>query len=148
MRKRFGAILFFLVAVAVLSLGRKDETLEQLIARADAAKPDHQADLYMEIAERQMKAVNDAYKANQWDQFRAALEDVVKYCGNAHSAALHSNKHLKRTEIKIREISNKLRDLKLNVDVDDQPTVQSAIDRLEGFRTELLHSMFGSKNND
>jgi hypothetical protein len=61
---------------------------------------------------------------------------------------MHSDKHIKRTEIKIREISNKLRDLKLNVEVDEQPGVQAAVDRLEGFRTELLHSMFGSKNND
>ena len=61
---------------------------------------------------------------------------------------MHSDKRLKHTEIKIRGISNKLRDLKLNVDIDDQPGVQAAIDRLEGFRTELLHSMFGSKNND
>jgi hypothetical protein len=148
MRQRFGAILFLLRAVAVVSLARKEETLEQLIARADAAKPDQQPDLYMQVAEREFKAVNDAYKANQSDQFRTALQDLVKYSDSAHSSAMHANKHIKRTEIKIREISNKLRDLKLNVEIDDQPGVQGAIDRLEGFRTELLHSMFGSKNND
>jgi hypothetical protein len=31
------------------------------------------------------------------------------------------------------------------VDPDDQPVVQAAIDKLESFRTELLKSMFGSK---
>jgi len=36
----------------------------------------------------------------------------------------------------------------LNIEADEQPPVQAAIDRLEGFRTELLHSMFGSKSND
>ena len=82
------------------------------------------------------------------EQFRADLQQIVKYSDNAHSAAMHTDKHLKRTEIKIREISNKLRDLKLSVDVDEQAEVQAAVDRLEGLRTELLHSMFGSKNND
>jgi hypothetical protein len=136
------------LASAVFSFGRKDETLEQLIARAEAARPDQQPDLFVEIAERELKLANDAYKASQWEQFRGALQGIVKYSDSAHSAAMHSNKRLKHTEIKIRAISNKLRDLKLNVDIDDQPGVQAAIDRLEGFRTELLHSMFGSKSND
>lgn len=148
MRKRIGAILVFLLAAAVLSSGRKEETLEQLIARAEAARPNQQSDLFMQVAERELKSANDAYKASQWEQFRGALQGIVKYSDSAHSAAMHSDKRLKHTEIKIREISNKLRDLKLNVDIDDQPGVQAAIDRLEGFRTELLHSMFGSKNND
>jgi hypothetical protein len=148
MRKRIGAILVCILASAVFSFGRKDETLEQLIARAEAARPDQQPDLFVEIAERELKLANDAYKASQWEQFRGALQGIVKYSDSAHSAAMHSNKRLKHTEIKIRAISNKLRDLKLNVDIDDQPGVQAAIDRLEGFRTELLHSMFGSKSND
>ncbi len=63
-------------------------------------------------------------------------------------ASIHSGKHLKNTEIKIREIVIRLRDLKLNVDVDEQTPVQTAIDRLEGFRTELLNGMFGTKNQD
>ena len=148
MRKRIGAILVCILATAVFSFGRKDETLEQLIARAEAARPDQQSDLFVEVAERELKSANDAYKASQWEQFRGALQGIVKYSDSAHSAAMHSNKRLKHTEIKIRAISNKLRDLKLSVDVDDQPGVQVAIDRLEGFRTELLHSMFGSKSND
>jgi|SRR6476646_9124261 hypothetical protein len=148
MTKRFGAVLFCLLAATVCSFGSKDETIEQLIARAAAARPDQQPDLYMQVADRELKIAMEAYKANQWEQFRPALQQVVKYSGDAHSAAMHSDKHIKRTEIKIREISNKLRDLKLNVEVDEQPGVQAAVDRLEGFRTELLHSMFGSKNND
>jgi hypothetical protein len=80
------------------------------------------------------------------EEFRAAVQQIVKYSDRAHSAALHSGKHVKDTEIKIREITIRLRDIKLNVDVDDQPPVQTAMDQLEGFRTELLHAMFGSKS--
>ena len=148
MRKRVWAILFCLFAATVLSFGRKEESIEQLIARADAARADQQSDLYMQVAQRALKAALEASKASQWEQFRADVEQIVKYSDSAHSAAMHTDKHLKRTEIKIREISNKLRDLKLSVDVDEQAGVQAAVDRLEGLRTELLHSMFGSKNND
>jgi ribosomal protein L20A (L18A) len=148
MRKYLEVILFFAVLACLISFASKEESLEQLIARADAARADQQPDLYMQVADRLLKSASVAYKASQWEKFRAALEDIVKYSDNAHSAAMHSNKRVKRTEIRIRQISTRLRDIKLNVGAEDQERVQSAIDRLEGFRTELLHSMFGSKSND
>jgi hypothetical protein len=55
---------------------------------------------------------------------------------------------MKHTEINIRRISERLRDLKFNVEADDQPGIQGAIDKLEDFRTEILKNMFGSKPHD
>jgi hypothetical protein len=54
MRKRIGAILVCLLVAAVFSFGRKEETLQQLIARAEAARPDQQSDLFVEVAEREL----------------------------------------------------------------------------------------------
>ena len=147
MRRLVGVILL-LLAAGTASFGRAEETLEQLIARADAARPDQQPDLYMQVAERELKSATEANKSDKIEEFREAVQQVVKYSDSAHSAAMHSGKRLKRTEIKIRQIATRLRDLKLNVGADDQPPVQAAIDRLESFRSELLHSMFGSKSND
>src|SRR5713226_9631906 len=143
MKKLVGIMLLFLVAAG--SFGRSDETTEQLVARADAARPDQQSDLYMEVAQRELKIATESYKADKIEAFRTAVLQIVKYSDNAHSAALHSGKRLKNTEIKIREIAIHLRDIKLNVDVDDQPPVQDAINQLETFRTELLRAMFGAK---
>ena len=148
MRTQPGLILIFVLVACLPCFAAKEESLEQLIARANAAKPDQQPDLYMQVADRLLKSATESYKNNRREQFQAEVQDIVKYCDSAHLAAMHANKHVKRTEIKIRQIATRLRDIKLNVDVDDQKQVQSAIDRLEGFRTELLHSMFGSKNND
>jgi hypothetical protein len=61
---------------------------------------------------------------------------------------MQSGKRLKHTEIKLRQIALRLRDLKSNLEVDDQPLAQATVDKLEDFRTEILKSMFGSKNND
>jgi hypothetical protein len=72
----------------------------------------------------------------------------VKYADKGHSAAIQSGKRLKHTEIKLRQVALHLRDLKLNVDVDEQPLVQAAVDKLEDYRTEILKAMFGSKSND
>lgn len=140
-------MILLLLAAAAAAFGR-EETTEELIARADTARPDQQPDLYMQVAQRELKSATEAYKSDKMEDFRGAVQQIVKYSDSAHSAALHSGKHLKNTEIKIREIAIRLRDIKLNVEVEEQPPVQAAIDRLEGFRTELLHSMFGSKNND
>jgi len=145
MKKLVATIVLFVVAAAGSSFGGSNETINELIARAEAARPDQQADLYMEVAQKALKSAPEAYKADKVEEFRAAVQQIVQYSDRAHLAALHSGKHVKDTEIKIREIAIRLRDIKLNVDVDDQPPVQTAMDQLEGFRTELLHSMFGSK---
>lgn len=147
MRKMVGAILILVVVAAMPSVGA-EETTEELIARANAARADQQPDLYMEVARRELRAATDAHKADKDTEFLAAVEQIVKYSDSAHAASIHTGKHLKNTEIKIREIVIRLRDLKLNVDMDQQPPVQAAIDRLEGFRTELLNGMFGTKNQD
>lgn len=147
MRKLVVALLMLGLAVGTASLGA-EETTEELIARANAARPDQQPDLYMEVAQRELRAATDAYKADKDNEFLAAVGQIVKYSDNAHAAAIHTGKHLKNTEIRIREIVLRLRDVKLNVDVDEQPPVQSAIDQLEEFRTELLQGMFGTKKPD
>lgn len=120
-------------------------TLPQLIARADAASTDQQPKLYMEIAEYEMKLADAARKADNSQDFVAALDNVVKYSGKAQAAAVKANKELKKTEIKIRKISSHLHDIQFDVDPDVQGGVQRAIDKLESFRTDLLQKMFGGK---
>ncbi len=144
-KKSLAALLW--VSLAVASCVAKDETIEQLIARADTAQGGHQPDLYLEVADRELKVTTDSYKANRLEDGRAGLEKIVTYADKAHASAIHSGKRLPHTEIKIRRISTRLRDLKLNVDVDDQPLVQATIDKLEGFRTDILKSLF-PKGND
>jgi hypothetical protein len=143
MIKFAGVVAMVLLGLTPFSFARKEETLKELVARAEASKPDQQPDLYMEAADRQRKAAVDAVKASRWEEFGTELQDVVTYCNKAHAAAISSNK-----QIKIRRISSHLKDIKLDVEVDDQPEVQAAIDQLEQFRTDLMRKMFGGKSND
>ena len=142
-RRRIGTLVVLLVA-SLLAFGRQ-ETLEELMASADAAPTEKQADLCVKVADRELKLSVAAYEGNKPDQGRSALDQIVKYSDKAHAAAIHTGKKLKHTEIGLRKISERLRDLKLNANIDDQPAIQAAIDKLESFRTELLHSMFGPK---
>jgi hypothetical protein len=141
-------ILIFVLSAGGFCFARQQETLPQLMARADAASSGQQADLCMEVAEREVKLVIEGYKANKTEEVRDSLNQIVKYADKGHSAAIHSGKRMKHTEIKLRQVASHLRDLRFNVDVDDQPLVQAAVDKLEDFRTEILKNMFGSKGND
>jgi hypothetical protein len=145
MKRCVGLILLFLVVAGLAAVGAEQETLEQLIARANAASPGQQPDLYLEVADREVKAATDSYKTNKPEDGRSALRQIVNYADQAHAMVLKSGKKLPHTEIKIRRMAARLRDLKQNVDADEQAGVQDAIDKLEAFRTDLLRAMFGSK---
>lgn len=148
MKNKVVAILILILSAGPFCVARQEETLPQLMAKADAASAGQQADLCMAVAEREAKVAMEAFKGNKIDEGRDSLQQIVKYADKGHSAAMQSGKRLKHTEIKLRQIALRLRDLKSNLEVDDQPLAQATVDKLEDFRTEILKSMFGSKNND
>jgi polyhydroxyalkanoate synthesis regulator phasin len=136
-------IVAVLLATSFLALAYRQETLQELIARADSARVEDQPALYVDIAERQLKSADDLYTAGKVEEARAAVQDVVTYSEKAHDAAIQSGKKLKNTEIAFRKMAAKLRDIKRSLNFDDQPPVDAAADRLENLRTELLSHMFG-----
>jgi polyhydroxyalkanoate synthesis regulator phasin len=132
-----------LLATSFAAFASKPETLQQLIARAESARLEDRPALYVEIAERQLTSADDLYTAGKVDDARAALQDLVTYSEKAHDSAIQSGKKLKGTEITFRKMAAKLRDIKRNLNFDDQAPVQTATDRLESLRTDLLSHMFG-----
>jgi len=141
-----GSVLFFMVVCGLICFGDEKDTLEQLIARAESASASQQLDIYLEIADRESKLAVDAYKSSNLEDGHKALQQTVAYADKAHANVLKSGKKLPRTEIKIRRLVARFRDLKQNVDADEQTGVQAAVDKLESFRTDLLKAMFGPKN--
>lgn len=148
MKTKLLTILILALSTGLFCFAKTEETLPQLMARADAASAGQQADLCMEVAEREVKLAVAAYNANKIDEGRESLQQIMKYADKGHSAAIQSGKRMKHTEIKLRQVALRLRDLKSNIDVDEQSLAQAAIDKLEDFRTEILKNMFGSKSND
>ncbi|MFZ0804392.1 MAG: hypothetical protein WBQ09_18765 [Terriglobales bacterium] len=131
------------VLAAVLNCAAAKETVPQLAARADAARPEDRPGLYIEIAERQLKAVTELFAAGKDEEAVAAVKDVVRYSEKAHDAAIVAPNKLKNTEISLRKMAAKLRDIKRTLGFDEQAPVQAASDRLEVLRTDLLSKMFG-----
>ena len=142
MRNTLIFVLLFCVSSGAFGF---DESLKALEARAEAARPQDQPALYTEIAERQVVAADHLYNAGRVDDAVAAVKDVVKYSEKARDAAVKTGKRLKQTEIVVRKMAAKLRDVKRSLSFEDQPPVQEAVDHLESVRTDLQAHMFGSK---
>jgi polyhydroxyalkanoate synthesis regulator phasin len=132
-----------ILLAASIALADKQETVAELAARADAARPEERTSLYLEIAEKQLKSADELYTAGKVDQARAAVNDIVTYSEKSHDAAIQTGKKMKRVEISVRKMADRLRDIKRSLNFDDQAPVQAAVDRLESLRTDLLSHMFG-----
>lgn len=131
-----------LLTAAGLLLAAKEPSLQELEAKADAAPLGDRPQLYVEIAQLQLTAAVEGYKAGKAEQARAAVDDVVLYAGKARDASIQSGKKLKNTEINMRKMADRLRDLKHALNFDDQAPVQTAADQLESMRSDLLSHMF------
>ena len=134
--------IFVFVFLSTLCFAAHDETFEALVKQADAAKLRDQPVLYVKIAESQLKATDAFYKDGKYDDARSALANIVRYSDKSSDAAIRSGKKLKETEITIRKIADKLRDIKRSVEFDEQAPIQDAIDHLEQYRTQILSRMF------
>jgi len=139
--RRVSGILLLLV-VALVAAADKKETLEQLKARAETTAGKHQIQLMTEIAERQLKATDDAYSSGEVEQARAALADVVDYGVRASREAINTGKRIKQTEIALRKIADRLDGIGKSLDVDSRPPVVDAVKKLEAVRNDLLFRMF------
>jgi hypothetical protein len=156
MRGRVSILVFLIAAllaalalatVAFPAVAGKDESLDQLIARAESARPEDRPALYLEIARQKADAADKLYNASNTEAGNAALQDVVTFSKKATDASIDTGKKLKNTEIALRKMVEKFRDIKRTVAFEDQAPIQQTMDELEKMRTDLLSAMFGKKKS-
>jgi hypothetical protein len=139
-------ICLLLLAVAGAAAAR-DESLDELKAKAQSASPQDRPRIYVEIAEVQLRTANQLYKDGEVEKARAAVDDIVTYSEKARNSATETKKQLKNVEIRVRKIAERLRDIKGTLAIEDQPVVDQAVQRLEAVRTSLLDQMFAKDKN-
>jgi hypothetical protein len=136
-------ILTVVVILAALSFAGTEQSLDQLIARAQSARVQDQPGLYIDLAQRELKSADQLYIAGKPDEAHAAVSDLVSFADKAQEAAKTSGKKVKNSEIALRKMALKLRDIKRTQSADEQDALQKAADHLEDLRTDLLSNMFG-----
>ena len=71
---------------------------------------------------------------------------LMSWCGTpprASEAAQKTGKHLKNTEILLRETARRLDDVSKTLNFDDRIYVEAAVKQVEKSRQQLLEQMFG-----
>jgi len=146
--RRLTISVFLIVSTLVVCASAKDETVDELKARFESARPEDRSELAIRIAQHQLRNADKLYGEGNIDQGRAAVDDIVTYSEKARDAATQTKKHLKNVEIDARKMAEKLRDIKRTLAFEDQPPVEEAIGRLEDVRTALLQEMFAKDNKN
>jgi hypothetical protein len=141
--RNWAILIAVILCTSLLAAGKKEESLDQLKARASSAPPDQRISLSLEIAQRQLKLADKLYSDGNAEEARAATKDVPTYSEQAGAAANESGKKLKQSEITVRKMAHRLLEIKRSVNFEDQQPLQDAADRLEHVRSELLTRMFG-----
>ena len=139
-------ITLLLALVSAYGTAAKDETVDELKARVESARPEERIELCIRIAQQQLRNADKHYTDGEVEKARAAVDDIVIYAGKARDSALQTKKRLKNVEIDVRKIADKLRDIKRTLAFEDQPPIDQAIHELEDVRTTLLKEMFAKEN--
>ena len=134
--------ILLITVTLVVCAAAKDQTVDELKARVESARPEDRPELCIQIAHQQLRNTDNLYNEGKVEQARAAVDDIVTYLEKARDSASQTKKHQKNVEIAARKISEKLRDIKRTLAFEDQPPVDQAIKRLEDIRTALLKEMF------
>jgi hypothetical protein len=142
MRRTLAVPVIILLGWVLAATAKPTENLDALKQRIEHASLPDQAKLSVKVAREQLQHVDDLYKAGDSQNARRALEDVASYGVRAANASAESRKHMKDTEIAVRELSYRLQNIERSVDVDEQATIKSAIQRIDKAHTDLLFRMF------
>jgi hypothetical protein len=68
----------------------KEETVEEMKARFESARPEDRSELGIRIAQQELRAADKLYKEGNAEQARAAVEDIATYSEKARRC--HANR--------------------------------------------------------
>ena len=77
--RTWALLITTILITALLTLGKKEDSLEELKARLTNASADQQISLGLEIAQRQLTSADKLYSDGNAEQARSAVSDVVQY---------------------------------------------------------------------
>ncbi|HWR14572.1 MAG TPA: hypothetical protein VN577_07070 [Terriglobales bacterium] len=136
--KKFLLALFLGTTIIALA---KEETIEQLKAKAEAAEPKKRPDLYSELSRRQLEAADQVYGSDV-DRARKMVEESLRSSEIAAQSAIDTGKDLKKVEIRLRKISDRMAELSRSWAFDDRQPLKTGEERIDALRTKLLERMF------
>jgi hypothetical protein len=123
----------------------KNESLDELKTRADNAHGGDEAKLCIEYAHAELEHANDLFTQGDVEKAQSAMASVMDYVRKGTGAAKSSGKRLKQTEIELRKLQKRMKDIGESLNLDDRPEVFKSVDEIEQLRAGLLAAMFGAQ---
>ena len=142
---QYRRILVLLLFAVPALLAAKQQDLPELKARADAAHGGEQAKLCLQYAHAELEYANDLFTKGDVETAQAAVTSVMDCVRKGTQAATTSGKRLKQTEIELRELEKRMKDIAESLNLEDRPPLAKSADEIEQLRTTLLTRMFGEK---
>ncbi len=140
--------LLILAGVLLLIAGAsatKNETLEELKARAESASAGNKPSLYVEIVHREIEDANQLFVTGDVEKAHALIKEAVQYAEKAGDAAIAHRHKMKDIEIHLRKAENRLNDIRRTLALEDQPGVEAAAEQIAAVRKRILDAMFAPK---
>lgn len=134
-------LLLVFVTAAGTRLFAGEESLEKLIAKADAGG-DKQAELYVDVARRYADQASQLLASGDSDKGQDAIKSVVSYAEKARATVSRSEGRIKQTELKMHKLQRRLEEVARAADVDDRPPITAAAEHVQELRSELLDFLF------
>ena len=116
-----------------------------LKAKADAAQGSEKINLSLDYARHELEQADKLYTDGDVEKAEAAIGETMTYARRAAEASASTKKRLKQTEIDLRKLEHRMRDIGQSLNVDDRPPVEKSVQDLEQLRAGLLAKMFGEK---
>jgi len=135
-------VLALLLCCAALA---KTESLAEMKKYADNSHGGDRARYCIEYAHAELEYANDLFTKGDVDQAQAAINEVMDYVRKGAAAAKSSGKRLKQTEIDLRKLEKRMKDIGQSLALDDRPPVMKSVDEIEQVRAGLLAAMFGDR---
>lgn len=118
--------------------------VDRLKASADAATGQVCAEVCLEAANQLTELSNQNFIDGHVAPAQANMRDAGKYAEKAARESMQSRKRQKKTEIGLRRLTKRMKDIVQTLNFEDRAPVQQVIRSVEKARIDLLSSMFGN----
>ena len=112
---------------------------------AEAAREGHRAKLFVDLAHEELEAADKAFTDGNVDLGQRLAASAATDAEQAGKTAVDSGKRLKDTEIDLRRLQMRTRDIGRSLNFEDRPPMEKIVQRIEALREAILDRMFGPK---
>lgn len=138
------AAFFAAFIAAVLCSHAEAQTAADLQQRADNSHGADCAHLSMQAARQLLEDADKQFEAGNLKAAHEGVDAAVRYAHRATDCSLEARKVQKNTEIELRKLIRRTKDVMQTLDSEDRPHLSQAILELEKQRNRVLHGMFGA----